>query len=344
LPISAEGLFSSGKHMVSSRKSGKRDRIHSGIPPLFGGERGFLHAPWVTQAANTNARIPAPKIPQMASDRCGSEITANASSVQVAHWKNLKGKANKGCNSGSWFTIPPVRVKLPSLTPSSCDPSPDKVKRPAHTEEFIARRGSVENWWGFSRSGPVGRSVPSEATNWHTGKTAGSDLRLMDLLPTMRLRNFPPSLSPIMKTLLVGATLSFAFIVAGCAAPEEQEAAGPPSYTVVSEWSIPNGGKGRTILVNPELRTEEGLMQVSQELRREHQRDRHAQIEIYDSRRAAEMRQRVMNETASTEDEAYYDSHKIGFYQKNSISGHHAFIMALDGMEGDFQTRNLPAP
>jgi hypothetical protein len=112
-------------------------------------------------------------------------------------------------------------------------------------------------------------------------------------------------------------------------------------YEVMHEWS---GGTGRAILIDPQYRTDEHLRVLGEQLRWEHRRHSHTNVEVFDDRRAAEMRNLVAEDRLPARDLAHHDQHKIGFYQKNSVSGHHQFIIALDGVDGDFITVPYPRP
>jgi hypothetical protein len=115
-------------------------------------------------------------------------------------------------------------------------------------------------------------------------------------------------------------------------------------YSVVDEWRIPAGGYGRVIVVEPAYRDEQLLRALGEQLRREHRNDRHTYIEIFDDAGAAHMRQSAADERLNQQDLAFHDSHKIGFYQKNSNTGHHALVLALDGIEGEFIEVAYPRP
>src|SRR6266571_3714411 len=61
-------------------------------------------------------------------------------------------------------------------------------------------------------------------------------------------------------------------------------------YNVVDEWSIPNGGYGRVVVVDPAQRSEAGLIALADQLRRDTKDDRNAFVFIYDDPRAARLR------------------------------------------------------
>lgn len=112
------------------------------------------------------------------------------------------------------------------------------------------------------------------------------------------------------------------------------------AYEVLDEWSIPAGGRGRVILIDPAFNDTGPMRALAEQLRREHQRDRVVNIEIFDDRRAAELRSAVAENEAAVrpDDLRHHDLHKIGFYQKNANTGHHQFIDARGGVDGEWTT------
>jgi hypothetical protein len=150
----------------------------------------------------------------------------------------------------------------------------------------------------------------------------------------------------VRRTILPVSILFGVWFVAACAdqSPPDGGAENRIVYSVVDEWRIPNGGFGRVIVVAPEYRDEQRMRDLGEQLRREHRTDRHAFIEIFDDASAAHMREAAAEETLNQEELAFHDYHKIGFYQRNSVTGHHALIIALDGVEGEFITVEYPRP
>jgi hypothetical protein len=150
----------------------------------------------------------------------------------------------------------------------------------------------------------------------------------------------------ILRAFLPLTLLFGVWVAAGCAGESTARADSESriEYSVVDEWRIPNGGYGRVIVVQPTYRDEQLLRALGEQLRGEHRNDRHAFIEIFDDTRAANMRQAATEERLNQQDLAFHDYHKIGFYQKNSVSGHHVLVMALDGVEGEFVEVKYPRP
>ena len=103
------------------------------------------------------------------------------------------------------------------------------------------------------------------------------------------------------KPVTLGVALLVALIglCSGCGSPPSgspEAAKGSIRYEVVEEWTLPNGGYGRAIAVDGAQRTEEGLLALANQLRRETQGDRNAFIFIYDDRRAAVLRKEALAE------------------------------------------------
>ena len=71
-----------------------------------------------------------------------------------------------------------------------------------------------------------------------------------------------------------------------------QSNAATPSYKIVEQWSIPNGGFGRAIVVkaNP---TESELRALGERLRQDTRDERNAFVFVYDDERAARNRRAV---------------------------------------------------
>jgi hypothetical protein len=111
---------------------------------------------------------------------------------------------------------------------------------------------------------------------------------------------------------------------------------GTISYSIVQEWRIPAGGYGRVIVIHPRHRNEVDMRKLGNELREEHRRDRIANIEIYDDRRAAALRQEaLLSDDRGSPDVAHHDQHRIGIYSKNVNTGHHQLQIALEGFMAD---------
>jgi hypothetical protein len=106
-------------------------------------------------------------------------------------------------------------------------------------------------------------------------------------------------------------------------------------YRVVQKWSIPAGGYGHVIVVDSTKRNEPDMRRLGEQLRDENPTTRFATVEVYDDLKAAEMRQEGVTEKLSKSRQAYHDKHRIGVYNRNKGTGWNAWMMALEGMEGE---------
>lgn len=125
--------------------------------------------------------------------------------------------------------------------------------------------------------------------------------------------------------------LVVAAVVVGC------DTAEPPArmvpYDVVDEWTLPDGGTGRSIVINASLRNVTDLRALGDQLRWEHRRDRNVQVEVFDDRRAAELRRQDAAGDLAGDDRSHHDRHKIAFYRKVAGSDHE-LVIALGGVGG----------
>lgn len=130
--------------------------------------------------------------------------------------------------------------------------------------------------------------------------------------------------------------VSLLFVLPACSRPTDASPALEVpkhfvAYSVVNEWSIPNGGYGRVISTNPALRSEAGLVALAGQLMCDTRADRHAEVWIYDDSRAAQLHN---TESLIAEDMKLSDDHMIGNYSRNSISRYHAITILLQGANG----------
>lgn len=107
------------------------------------------------------------------------------------------------------------------------------------------------------------------------------------------------------------------------------------SYQVVERWSIPNGGGGKAIVVSPDLRNEADMRALGEKLKNDVASDKNAFIFVFDDKRAASLRSKVLSDELSQADQDYYDQHYIGQYNKNGNSGLNSFGIYLNGPLGD---------
>jgi hypothetical protein len=106
-------------------------------------------------------------------------------------------------------------------------------------------------------------------------------------------------------------------------------------YHIVQKWSIPAGGYGHVIVIDSTKRNERDMRRLGEQLRDENPSTRFATVEVYDDLKAAQMRQAGVTEKLSKSRQAYHDKHRIGVYNRNKGTGWHAWMMALEGMQGE---------
>jgi len=105
------------------------------------------------------------------------------------------------------------------------------------------------------------------------------------------------------------------------------------SYKIVEQWSIPNGGFGRAILVkaNP---TETELRALGERLRQDTRNDRNAFIFVYDDEGAARNRRAAFAEKLSKGELKHHDRHQVAKYFRNANTGFHELDITSKGLDG----------
>ncbi|MFH0793264.1 MAG: hypothetical protein V2A74_04450 [bacterium] len=104
-------------------------------------------------------------------------------------------------------------------------------------------------------------------------------------------------------------------------------------YTVSKQWTIPNAGYGKVIVVDPRYRNERDMRILGNMLQDESRGDRKTFIFIFDDARAAAMHGKLMD--VWSPQEIFYFSHFIGTYSKNTGTGFHQLVIALNGFDRD---------
>jgi hypothetical protein len=106
------------------------------------------------------------------------------------------------------------------------------------------------------------------------------------------------------------------------------------SYRVIEEWTIPNGGYGRIIVIEPTHRNEKDMRMLGDQLRSDTKKDRNAIIFVYDDEKAARMRKAALAERLNKKDLAHHDKHMIGDYLRNANTSFHCLKILLEGLDG----------
>jgi len=152
----------------------------------------------------------------------------------------------------------------------------------------------------------------------------------------MKLCRQVPSMGNSIAVWLLAPLAVGMFACSGPSVPPENRETAKPAvvYNVIEEWSIPNGGYGRAIVVDPAQRSEAGLLALTDQLRQDTKADRNAFVFIYDNSGAAKLRKAAFEARLSTRDMKLHDDHMIGTYVRNSNTGFHAITIALQGAAG----------
>lgn len=108
-------------------------------------------------------------------------------------------------------------------------------------------------------------------------------------------------------------------------------------YAVVDIWDIPNGGQGKVVVVSPDYLNETDMIALGEKLKSDAKNDRNSFVFIFDDRKAALLRKKVLSDELTEADRDFYDKHYIGEYSKNGNSGFHEFVIYFDGVLGSHQ-------
>ena len=113
----------------------------------------------------------------------------------------------------------------------------------------------------------------------------------------------------------------------------ESQLAVPASvpYQVARRWTIPAGGTGRSIFIDPQYANEADLRRLGEQLRRESPNDGFSFVFIFDTERAARLQGTFDN---SDEDHEHYMRHTVGRYTRNGSNGYHQLHGTPEGIMG----------
>lgn len=116
------------------------------------------------------------------------------------------------------------------------------------------------------------------------------------------------------RVFLAGLSATLLLLSEGSIA---QSTAAAPSYKIVEQWSIPNGGFGRAIVVkaNP---TEVELRALGEKLRQDTRNDRNAFVFVYDDERAARNTRAAFSEKLPKAELRQHDRHQVAKYFRNA--------------------------
>lgn len=106
------------------------------------------------------------------------------------------------------------------------------------------------------------------------------------------------------------------------------------SYETVKSWDIPNGGQGKTVLISRSYFNESDMNRLGEKLRDENKNQRNAFVSVFTDRRAAEMRDRVLSDELTAEEQVFYDQHYVAQYTQNANSKLKRYVIYYDGPAG----------
>jgi len=117
-------------------------------------------------------------------------------------------------------------------------------------------------------------------------------------------------------------------------APKEETQVKTIKYEVLQKWDINNGGQGKTILISTDYLNEADMVALGKKLKEDTKNDKNAFIMVFTDKKAAELRDKVIDNSMTKDEEKFYDTHYVGQYTKNGNSGLHAFVIYFDGVSG----------
>lgn len=132
-------------------------------------------------------------------------------------------------------------------------------------------------------------------------------------------------------SLLVGFFTAIAILTQGTLA---QTSISQLSYKIVEQWNIPNGGSGKTIVVNKSNPTEQELRALGEKLKQDTKYDRNAFIFVYDDEQAARNRLAAISERLNKTEIQHHDQHRIAQYFRNINTGFHELVITPKGLNG----------
>ena len=102
-------------------------------------------------------------------------------------------------------------------------------------------------------------------------------------------------------------------------------------YTVIQTWTIPNGGKGERIVIDPKYVDFDDMTALGEMLKEDLQNDRNDFISVFTDKKSALLQANVAN--LNNTDGAYLGKHFVGDYTKNANTGLNQFLIYLNGVD-----------
>ena len=104
--------------------------------------------------------------------------------------------------------------------------------------------------------------------------------------------------------------------------------------TTIEYRNVAASGLKTVIVIDPSHRNEKDMRLLGDQLRSSFGKERIAVVIVFDDDKAALMNKDVSQGKLSKQNEAHYDKHMIGTYHRNANTGHHAFQINLEGLDG----------
>ena len=91
------------------------------------------------------------------------------------------------------------------------------------------------------------------------------------------------------------------------------------SYEIIKRWEIPSGGEGKVIVVSSTNLNDINMVLLGTKLKNDTMNEKSSFVYVFDSKKAALLRDNSLNNKLSITDQNFYDKHNIGIYSKNLI-------------------------
>jgi len=134
--------------------------------------------------------------------------------------------------------------------------------------------------------------------------------------------------------IILGIVIFLIIIIASMDSPvSDSDNIDNVSYEVIKQWDIPNGGLGKTILIDPSLVNENDMAKLGKTLNSDFLSEKNAFVFIYSDRQAAIDRDTVDPENMSEDYINQNLNHFVGSYTKNSSSNINELTAYLEGAQ-----------
>lgn len=103
-------------------------------------------------------------------------------------------------------------------------------------------------------------------------------------------------------------------------------------YEVVDEWAIPNGGKGKRIVVSADYLNEADMALLGETLKEDTKDDRNAFVMVHTDKKSAQIQKKSPSEITDAE-LSFAGKHFVGQYMKNAEGKINTFSIYLNGVD-----------